>query len=846
MKHPFLHHHKKRLAALLLCSTVTCVQAQAAQEHLELPGQALAEALQQVGSTLGVAVAFDPEVVKGHTAPPLQGEYAPEEALEILLEGSGLEVRKQSNGAYVVSEARQSAPPPSSEAHEPEPSRSQVSSSRRATTGAMVEEVIVTAQKREESLQDTPISIAVMSSSELDKQGISSLDDFSAGMIPALRVAPTSGRTSSMMVVMRGIGSGDPMEIARDAAVGVYLDGVYLGRVQGLSTSLIDLERVEVLRGPQGTLFGRNTIAGAISMVSRKPAGELDAEITAGIERFRGKSTRVNLDLPEFGGLKIKGSGVWNQRDGWVRNSMPGEEDWYAREQHGGRISALWDPVDNVSLLYSYDKSRDESAIGYSQIDGLYGGAPPLPELMSVQDSRVRRGQVGVPLEPSIGKVSGHSLQVDWQVNDHITVRPIVSYRKMSQTQYDNSGMLLIPYMPHGVFGRVSYAETEQDQRSEEVQVLGDFDRLHFIVGGFHFKENTDNLAHSAFSALFNADGSGYSTLPVVLGGPDYPDRSSYVRNRSTAVFTQATFTPDLLDDRLHLTAGARWTRDRKYGALDRRGGGPVHIPFRFSSSRVDPAATVAFDWNADASSYLRWSRAYRAGGANSRSDTFGTFDEEGVSTWEIGSKHNLLDNRLQLNLAAYRTRYSDRQVDFPNPTNPSNYETINAPGSSTIKGAELDVRMAVSHRLTLGGSYNYTSWKALRDVNPFTGQLQRGVVNFSPRHSASATIDYDLYSRGDLVLTSHLGAIYSGDFYTSGVSAPQSKSYRLLNGRLTLEGLSLGGVDLSLSLWGKNLTNEKYKMFRISYDGPGLSGVSGAVFNEPRTYGLEATVRFQ
>ena len=192
-------------------------------------------------------------------------------------------------------------------------------------SGLQLGAVVVTAEKREASLQDTPISIAALSGEELSLRGIANLKDLQAGAIPTVRFAPFFGRASAPALSMRGIQSGDVTQISRDAAFGIYIDGVYLGRVQGLGMEMLDVERMEVLRGPQGTLFGRNAVGGALNIVSRRPSGEFGLRARAGISNFDGRSASLNLDLPSFANLSVKLDGLYSERDGWVDNPAEGQ-----------------------------------------------------------------------------------------------------------------------------------------------------------------------------------------------------------------------------------------------------------------------------------------------------------------------------------------------------------------------------------------------------------------------------------------------------------------------------------------------------------------------------------------
>lgn len=716
-----------------------------------------------------------------------------------------------------------------------------------ATSAPIVEDIVVTAQKREESLQDTPISIAVLGGQALEDRGISSLGDFLSGAVPALRIVPTAGtRTSAFSVSMRGISSGDPSQISRDPSVGIYVDGVYLGRVQGLGTEMFDIERIEVLRGPQGTLFGRNAVGGALSIVSKKPTGRFGVDLVAGIRNYDGRNVRAHVNLPEFAGISIKLDGILSKRGGWVDNPLAGESDWHAYNRRGGRVSALWQPSDEIDVLYSFDKSRDASVVGYTQIFGLVAGAPALPPIFSTEPDRVKRGRAGVPLDPGVAKVEGHSLNASWNFTDGLTLRSISAYRKLKQSQFDQAGGLLQAFSPNGLFARLSLSDVEQDQFSQELQLIGSLERVNFVLGGFYFEEDASDSAFAPFVAQFNATGTAYTILPTPFSRTPPPDRGSEAHARSKALFGQATFTPSILDDRLHLTGGLRWTHDRKHGALTTLRGTATNIGFQFESKRLDPAATVAFDWNDDINTYVRWGTAYRAGGAQSRSVTFRPFNEEEVESWEVGFKADLFDRRARVNIAAFRTRYRDRQVEFVNPANPSNLETLNADSTTKIHGVEVDVTVVPARGLTLSGSYSYTDGEVGRDVNPFTGARRDGGGLNDPKHSAVAAIDYNFKPFSFGTVSAHVDAIYSSSFVSADENYPTG-SYFLLNGRVTLGDIRMGGGDneFAISLWTKNLTNKQYRIFQFPYEGTGLAGNIAGAYNEPRTYGLEARLAF-
>jgi len=215
---------------------------------------------------------------------------------------------------------------------------------------AGLSEIIVTAQKREENLQKTPISISVMKSADLANRHIQSLLDLQDGSIPSLRVLPFSGRNFSLVLNIRGVGVlGDSNQPARDAGVGVYIDGVYLGRPQGLNGALYDLESVEVLKGPQGTLFGRNTEGGALNITTKKPTGKFGLSVTGGFGNYGSYESELHLDLPAYHDISVKVDGMITSRGGTVRNPMSGQSDFNAFNRRGLRAQVQWKPITGFS-----------------------------------------------------------------------------------------------------------------------------------------------------------------------------------------------------------------------------------------------------------------------------------------------------------------------------------------------------------------------------------------------------------------------------------------------------------------------------------------------------------------
>lgn len=402
------------------------------------------------------------------------------------------------------------------------------------------------------------------------------------------------------------------------------------------------------------------------------------------------------------------------------------------------------------------------------------------------------------------------------------------------------------PNSPGGFVGRTSFANVDQKQFSQELQLVGTYDRLQYVVGAFYFKEDATDNAFAPLSARYSADGTEIIQLYPSFAATPFPDRASEAHAKSKALFAQATWTPSFLDDRLHITGGLRYTDDKKHGRLLSLKGvdTPANLNFDFSSSRVDPAATIAYDWTDDINTYFRWSTGYRSGGANSRSAIFRTFDEETLSSFELGFKSDLFDRRARINLAAWVSRLKHMQQEVTPPLNPSAQETINGLDTATFKGIEADITLMPVRGFTITGSYAYTHAKMPEVLNPFSGARTQWNMAMTPAHAASVGLDYSVDVGGLGQLSFHADANYSSGYYSYSTDKTKTPKVLLVNGRITLGEIesSIGSVEYSI--WGKNLTNVEYTEYDFEMPVP-LAGVGIGFYNEPRSYGFDVRVRF-
>jgi iron complex outermembrane recepter protein len=527
--------------------------------------------------------------------------------------------------------------------------------------------------------------------------------------------------------------------------------------------------------------------------------------------------------------------------------------DFHEVKRYGFRVAGLFKPTETISLLYAFDWSRDKSTGGYWHINTTTQTV--IPTVFQARDTgRASVARIPVPVLPSVARTSGHSLTADWEISDALTLRSISGWRKLDGDQWDQDAGGISRWNT-GAQGRFSFANVTQKQFSEELQLIGDIGDLTFVAGAYYFKEKGSDTATVFRTATLNGTGTGVTlrnpatTSNTVAGVPNQlQDRAARAEVKSKALFAQATWSPGALDNRLHLTVGGRYTDDHKDGLLTFISGAPVtNRTFEFNSSRFDPMATLAYDFSDDINAYVKYGRAYRAGGANTRSAILRTFGEEELTSWEAGLKADLLDRRARINIAAYTSRLKSAQVDFTNPANVSATETLNVPGSTKVKGIEVDVTLAPARGLTIGANYAFTDFSTRAVTNPFSNLVELLNISNTPKHAFSASLDYDFGNSSIGRPRLHLDADNVGGYFATAVPSTDSQRNArtwLINGRLSLSEIPLVGENLEIAAWAKNLTNRTYQ--QSDFVVPTGAGSNFTTFyNEPRSYGVELRFRF-
>ncbi|MFM8500267.1 MAG: TonB-dependent receptor [Chakrabartia sp.] len=488
-------------------------------------------------------------------------------------------------------------------------------------------EIVVTATKRETNLQKTPISISVMGEETIRERKVQSLMDLADGGVPSLRVAPFESRQSALTVGIRGIVPLDANQPAREQGVGIYIDGVYLGRQHGLNTGLFDVERVEVLKGPQGTLFGRNTEGGAVSIISKAPTGEFGGRIDGGMGNLGTYNMGLHMNLPEVAGFSIKLDAVLAHQDPVTKNPLAGQAGWGQFYRKGGRVAVRWAPVDGITNDVSVDMSRDENSPYYSQLlnynpnNCLSGGTNAAPLRLPAGSSCVtpgtafigtqgtikpltpgvvvngktlmRMADIGVPQALTVDKTFGVTNLFKWKLADAIELRATTAWRGVEVEQNDNAGGLhRVPVVnltasctatAPCAFSRYSRADLFQRQFSQELQLVGTLGTVDYVAGAYYFNERVRDDAATpnsmgAIAVLNSANqvvGATFTPIAFCTGAANPAlgravqgcsiDRASSVRSKSYAAYGQVTWNAS---DALHVTLGGRYTNDQKQGEL--------------------------------------------------------------------------------------------------------------------------------------------------------------------------------------------------------------------------------------------------------------------------------------
>ncbi|MDD3798660.1 MAG: TonB-dependent receptor [Novosphingobium sp.] len=754
-------------------------------------------------------------------------------------------------------------------------------------------EIVVTAQKRAENIQDVPIAISAVSTEYLESRGVDSIDKLGT-IAPNVKIERAPSSKTISQISIRGSVTINP-SITWEPAVGLYMDGVYIAKAQGSIFDIADLERVEVLRGPQGTLYGRNALAGAVNLITKKPSGEAGgfAEVTYGSYdewKFRG-----SLDLPQMGIFSAKVSGQYRRRDGLidvVPNPIPGvltalpnqrnETDTIRSGSFMVQVRA--ELSDAVTADYTYDYSKQDQTPPFSQLLGvnmngeardifdpsspgyIYGGAY-FPLNLYTNPDRISTASIDAKVYEK-SRSYGHALTLTADVGG-ATLKSITAYRDLAWSDHldlDGSPMSVAE----------TYRITDYHAFSQELQATGSAfdDRLDYVAGAFYFSEKAEtNNPQSYFG-----------------GGVDLVSRYGS-HTKAWAVYAQLDYK---LTDALKLTLGGRYTHEKKdvmrYFLVNYDASNGILTPTVFADfgygdvpdatyNDFSPAATLSYEITPDINVYARYAKGFKSGGFNGETNVFFNFTAdcpsgatelcepykaETVDSYELGAKTKLFGGKLIFNVAAFRDEHKNIQLAIFTASTGAASIVRNA-AAARIQGLEFEVVARPIDALTINGSLALLDAKYKKyydDVNGVSTDVSDNrAFPHAPKTTASLGVDWKVLE-GDWGKFNIYGDLnYISKYYTypyaldptlegktwsdQYADRTRSKGRTIVNLRATVSDFELASVvKAEVSGFVRNLTKESNPANYIDF-GPSFGGLLLGYFPDPRTWGVTFGVKY-
>lgn len=784
--------HRKLLAAL--CAMAVCMMAQAQTRELHIPPGDLKAALDQYAVQTGVQLLYSADDVKARVSPGVQGALAPEAALAALLAGSGLELRRDGGNAVVIFRAQ-----------------TVQDQAVRTEDSAELTTVTVTAQKRSQSAQAVPIAMSAFSAKTLDVQRMQNLQDL-ARLTPGLLVSAFS--EANPTIAIRGI-SNTFSQIGVNKPVGVFVDDVFIPRNSAASFELFDLDSIAVLKGPQGTLFGRNVTGGAIVITTRQPnpeQRETEGELTFGNYGDKQLKGLVNVPISESAAFKLSGS--LHARDGTGHDRLTGKQQ---------------DDIDskNVRAQLLFALSPDlKATLSADYSDDRNGGRTLSSDTLG-SDGDVRTSELGVD-QDFARIIAGGAAKLAWRLPTG-DVTSITAYRQ-SQSGEDYSG----------VGANYSFLTSGSQSLTRDADQIRTFSQeLRYASPKWAAGDFVAGLYYSDENGARQLGVRGLAARTGALASSTLADQT--VQSRSTAAFADGVaHLPGAVD----LTAGLRYTHDDKTATLQRTdfikaSNGFAVGPLAASWHELTPRVVLSFTPRAGIMTYASATRGYTSGGYNADASSVAafrsTFDPETVNNFEAGVKSQWLENRVRVNLALYRMNYRDKQ-ELVNNTQTGILTIFNA-GKATVKGAELELAYKAASWLDMSAGYSHLNGRYDSFVLGTVNNSGNPLSNAPPeQYSAAANASYPIVGVGYLVAAASYA--WKSSYNTGAANDPnlQLASYGLAN---LSAGLESADRALRLVAWVKNANDTQYALTRST------QGVLARYAGEPRTFGISLTARY-
>jgi len=715
---------------------------------------------------------------------------------------------------------------------------------------AVVEDdaIVVTARRREETLQDVPIAVTAYSSDQLEAAGAQDITAISQ-TTPNVTLENSRATNSTLTAFIRGVGQQDPIA-GFEQGVGIYLDDVYLNRPQGAVLDIYDLERIEVLRGPQGTLYGRNTIGGAVKYVTRRIDSDdptLRARVTFG--SFDQMDAVISGSAPLGDTFRVSAAVAGLTRGGFGSNLTTGDDN-YDKDVFAARVSAEWEPVSDLLVRLSADRIEDNSSPrqGHRFFPSAISGASPLANEFDTEAgitalSPIRRNRV---------EGTGAQLMVDWSIADDWTLRSITAHREdesLAPIDFDSTAAPTID----------APAIYTNEQFSQELQLIYEGERLTFVGGAYYLDAN----AFNAFDVLFTAATS------FTLGDVD---------TKTWAVFGEATWD---FSDAWSLTVGGRYTEDERSMHVQRNTYLGVNSPFfgnsaavnitapvivggvqvvpNFTGSRTDeaftPRAILAWEPNPDLNLYASYSQGFKGGGFDPRGNFANAnvragYLPEFVDSYELGAKTTLFGGRVRINSDVFFADYTDVQipgsVNVPGPP-VSFVGTVTNAGAAEIYGVEFEGVARFTDALSGALSFGYIQAEYTEFVVGGVDVANQRDVQNTPDWTGSASLTYAVpltigATPGQIAFTG--AGAYRGDTQQFELAIPllDQPEYWLYDASINWTS---DNDRWRVGLYGRNLSDERYITSGYNFPGAATDNSVLAFYGNPRTVTAAVEVRF-
>jgi iron complex outermembrane receptor protein len=716
-----------------------------------------------------------------------------------------------------------------------------------AGDNATVEELVVTARRREETLKDVPVAVSAISGERLAATGAVDLTTLQQST-PNTTVQVARGSNSTLISFIRGVGQQDPLW-GFEPGVGLYIDDVYVARPQGAVLDIFDIERVEVLRGPQGTLYGRNTIGGAIKYVTAKIEGEPELKLKGQLGSYDQRDIVASAKARITDTLGVGLTWASFNRDGFGKNLNTGAEH-YNKDVSAARATLEFTPTEDLFFRLAGDIVTDRSnpRHGHREVAGI---VPTATVLDDIYDTRAGSG------DHNLVETRGVSFLGEWNVSDAITLKAISAYRAG-----ETEGTIDFDTEPFAFLDIP--ARYNDHQFTQELQLLYTGERMQGVFGAYYL----------------NATAAG--AFDTVLGGAGLTVASAgHVDTESWSAFGDLSFD---VTDALKVSVGGRYTRDEKTGRVFRANylgirspifgnntaillpapasiGAPYLTNFTNSKTfeKFTPRVSVSYDVTEDLTGYVSYSQGFKSGGFDMRADTSLTpdsvegYDPETVDSFEGGLKGYFFDRRLTLNSAVFYAKYEDQQVTLQTPVVVGTAVRIASQvlnvGKSHMYGAELEGSAVLTDALRANFSLGYIKAKfdEYSALNPVTGRIEdfadSRVFQNTPEWNGSVNLTYthDMGDRGSLSFIP--SASYRSSFSMFEVpSILDQDGYWLVDASVVWTSPD---DKYRVGLHGRNLTEEEYRIGGYNFPGATFGNSITAYYGPPRTVTLSLEAKF-